>query len=52
MDNSFILQLSNSRTIRIAVMDGCLFAMEIVGNYINGPLFKQWASEMQKTDLN
>ena len=33
-------------------MDGCLFAMEIVGNYINGPLFKQWASEMQKTDLN
>ena len=23
-------------------MDGCLFAMEIVGNYINGPLFKQW----------
>ena len=33
-------------------MDGCLFAMEIVGNYINGPLFKQWASEMQKIDLN
>ena len=33
--------LSNCRTIRIAVMDGCLFAMEIIGNYINGPLFKQ-----------
>ena len=33
--------LSNCRTIRIAIMDGCLFAMEIIGNYVNGPLFKQ-----------
>ena len=25
----------------MAVMDGCLFGMEIIGNYINGPLFKR-----------
>ena len=30
-------------------MDGCLFAMEIVGNYINGPLFKQWDLFENKT---
>jgi len=33
---------AETRTIRMAVMDGCLFGMEIIGNYINGPLFKQF----------
>ena len=29
------------RTIRIAIMDGCFFAMDIIGNYINGPIYKR-----------
>jgi len=31
-----------SRTIRIAIMDGCFFAMDIIGNYINGPIYKRF----------
>lgn len=31
-----------SRTIRIAVMDGCIFSTNILGNYINGPIYKKF----------
>ena len=31
-----------SRTIRIAVMDGCIFSTNILGNYINGPVYKKF----------
>lgn len=31
-----------SRTIRIAIMDGCFFGVEIVANYLNAPLYKRF----------
>ena len=31
-----------SRTIRIAVMDGCIFSTNIIGNYVNGPIYKKF----------
>ena len=31
-----------SRTIRIAVMDGCIFSANIIGNYVNGPIYKKF----------
>ena len=31
-----------SRTIRIAVMDGCIFSTNILGNYVNGPIYKKF----------
>ena len=31
-----------SRTIRIAVMDGCIFSTNIIGNYMNGPIYKKF----------
>ena len=36
------------RTIRIAIMDGCFFAMDIIGNYINGPIYKRWTISFQQ----
>ena len=32
----------DSRTIRIAVMDGCIFSTNILGNYVNGPIYKKF----------
>ena len=31
-----------SRTIRIAIMDGCIFSTNILGNYVNGPIYKKF----------
>ena len=34
------------RTIRMAIFDGCLFGMDIIGNFMNAPIFNRSISKL------